>query len=87
MKELLAEFRRAGLLEPLEVAPSCGVIRVPKEVPSDLAGRLIQRAGPPPWDEKLYYQLKAEYEQDLAHLARLKAAAIAKARANGENVY
>lgn len=69
LKALLAEFKKAGLLEPPAAAPSSGVIKVPKGVPGDLANRLIRTGGAPPWDEELYYQLKAEYEHDLTQLA------------------
>jgi len=87
IKQFLQECQRAGLLDRPPVEPSIGVVEIPKDVPMHLGGRLVRMAGPPPWDQDLYVQLKAEYDRDCAHLAKLKHEAIAKARANGKEAY
>jgi hypothetical protein len=72
IKLFLEECKRAKLLDPTPEVLSHGVIEVPKEVPIQLAARLVSCAGPPPWDAELFDQLKAEYERDLAHIEQLK---------------
>ena len=72
IKLFLEECKRAKLLDPPPEVLSHGVLEVPNGVPSQLAGRLVSCAGPPPWDAELVDQLKAEYERDLAHIEQLK---------------
>lgn len=86
IKEFLSLCKQAGLLEP-PAAQVGGVIVVPKGVPADVASILIREVGLPPWDEETLAIYRAQHEADLAHIAKLKAAALARARANGENVY
>jgi hypothetical protein len=40
-------------------------------VPMGVAALLVRMAGPPPWDDDLYYQLMAEYERDCENIERL----------------
>lgn len=86
IKQLLREFDRAGLLEP-EALQQSSVIHVPKDLPIDLAGYVLLREGPPPWDEETLHRYLVEYERDLERLRALKEEALAIARAGGENVY
>jgi hypothetical protein len=71
LRQILKAFKSAGLL----VGPICtqpgGVVTVPKGVPIQLAVRLVQFAGVPPWDADLFDEFKAEYEADCAHIQRL----------------
>jgi hypothetical protein len=75
------------LLDSPPAAPAGAVVTVPKGVPMEVARRLVEMVGPPPWDHELYGRVTAEYDQDLAHLEQLKQQAIAEARANGEKLY
>ena len=59
IKAVLLECKKAGLLET-PAQQTSGVIFVPKEVPIELANRLIRIAGLPPWDDELYDQCTAE---------------------------
>jgi hypothetical protein len=88
IKQFLRECKRAGLLDPPPAASAGGVVTVPKEVPMEVARRLVEMVGPPPWDHEFYGRVRAEYDQDLAHLERLRQETIAEAaRANGEKLY
>lgn len=86
LKQFLTECARAGLLDAPH-ALGCAVIEAPRDMPIDLAGYIIRQEGLPPWRERLMARYRAEYEADLAHIAKLKEEALAEARANGENVY
>ncbi|WP_156948729.1 DUF5681 domain-containing protein [Bradyrhizobium sp. WSM1417] len=86
LKQFLAECTRAGLLEP-SLALACGAVQAPRDVPLDLAGYIIRNEGLPPWDDRILKHYRAEYEADVARIAELKREALAKARADGENVY
>jgi hypothetical protein len=68
---MLKLFKEAGLLEAPPPPQTHGVLVVPKGVPTELAVRLFQLAGPPPWDADLFDEAKAEYEADCAHIQRL----------------
>jgi hypothetical protein len=48
---------------------------------------LIREVGLPPWREEIIAAYRAEYDRELAHMAELKAKAIERAQANGEEVY
>jgi hypothetical protein len=71
IKAFLLECKKAGLLEGPPAQQTSGVIFAPKGVPVELAARLVRIAGPPPWDDKLYDQCKAEYERDRENIDRL----------------
>jgi hypothetical protein len=86
IKEFLELFARAGLIDPA-VATLRSVIEAPEEVPLELAGLLIREVGLPPWREEIIAPYRAEYDRELANIAALKAKAIERARANGEEVY
>ena len=86
IKQFFRECERAGLLEA-EVLQESPVIRVPNNVPMDLASYVLRREGPPPWDEDTLKPYFLEYERDLARLRLLKQEALREARARGENVY
>jgi hypothetical protein len=71
IKEFFSECKKAGLLDAPPAQPTTGVITVPKGMPVELASRLVRIAGPPPWDDDLYDQCKAEYESDSDNIERL----------------
>jgi hypothetical protein len=71
IKTVLLECKKAGLLDAPPAPQTSGVIFAPKGVPIELACRLIRIAGPPPWDDELYDQCKAEYERDCENIERL----------------
>jgi hypothetical protein len=71
IKVVLLECKKAGLLEAPPAKQTSGVIFAPKGVPTELAARLVRIAGPPPWDDELYDQCKAEYERDCENIERL----------------
>jgi hypothetical protein len=73
MKEFFLHCKKAGLLEALPAQQTSGTIFAPKGVPIELAARLVRLAGPPPWDDELYDQCKAEYDSDRENIARLLA--------------
>jgi len=70
IKEILLECKKAGLLDA-PVRQTSGTLTVPKGVPVGLFARLVRMAGPPPWDDDLYDQCKAEYESDSDNIERL----------------
>ena len=63
MKQFLRECGRAGLLDP-EVAQLASVIHVPNDLPPDLAGYILMREGPPPWDKATLTPYLADYDRD-----------------------
>jgi hypothetical protein len=65
------ECKKAGLLKVPALPQTSGVILVPKGVPGGVAARLVRMAGPPPWDDDLYAECKAEYDADCEHIERL----------------
>jgi hypothetical protein len=71
IKEFFLECKKAGLLDAPPAQPISGVITAPKGVPIELAARLVRIAGPPPWDDDLYDQCRAEYESDCENIERL----------------
>ena len=71
LRQILKLFKEAGLLEAPPPPQTHGVLIVPKDVPVELASRLVRLAGPPPWDADLFNEAKAEYEADCAHIQRL----------------
>ena len=71
LRHILKLFKEADLLEAPTPPQTHGVLVVPKDVPGELAGRLVRLAGPPPWDADLFDEAKAEYEADCAHIQRL----------------
>ena len=72
IKEFFLECKKAGLLEAPPAQQTSGVIFAPKGVPIELAARLVRMAGPPPWDDELYDQCKAEYERDCENIERFQ---------------
>jgi hypothetical protein len=72
MKEFFLECKKAGLLDAPPARQTSGVITVPKGVPIGVAARLVRMAGPPPWDNDLYDQCKADYEHDCENIERLE---------------
>ena len=70
IKEILLECKKAGLLDA-PVRQTSGTLTVPNGVPIGLYARLVRIAGPPPWDDDLYDQCKAEYESDSDNIERL----------------
>ncbi len=72
IRAVLLECKKAGLLEAPPAQQASGVIFAPKGVPIELADRLIRMAGPPPWDDDLFDQCKAEYERDCENIERLE---------------
>jgi Family of unknown function (DUF5681) len=78
LRQILKTFKAAGLLEAPTPPQTHGVIVVPREVPMELAVRLVRLAGPPPWDADLFDEAKAEYDADCANIQRL----LEKAKAN-----
>jgi Family of unknown function (DUF5681) len=72
MKEFFCECKKAGLLDTLPARQTGGVLTAPKGVPIELAARLVRIAGPPPWDDELYDQCKAEYARDRQNIDRLE---------------
>jgi hypothetical protein len=71
IKEFFVECKKAGLLDAPPARQTSGTITVPKGMPIGLAARLVRMAGPPPWDDDLYDQCKAEYESDCENIERL----------------
>jgi hypothetical protein len=71
IRQILREFKDAGLLEAPLWPQSSGVLRVPKGVPMQLAARLVQLVGVPPWEADVFDAFKAEYEADCAHIEKL----------------
>jgi hypothetical protein len=71
VRQILKEFRSAGLLETPLWPQSSGVLVVPKGVPMQLAVRLVQFVGVPPWEADVFDAFKAEYEADCAHIQKL----------------
>jgi hypothetical protein len=71
LKELFLECKKADLLKVPALPQTSGVILVPKGVPGGVAARLVRMAGPPPWDDDLYAECKAEYDADCEHIERL----------------
>ncbi|MFK4401899.1 hypothetical protein [Bradyrhizobium elkanii] len=72
IKLFLEECKRAGLLDRSSEVVNRAVIEVPNGVPMLLGKRLVEHAGPPPWDAELFDKFKAEFERDLAHIEELK---------------
>jgi hypothetical protein len=72
MKEFFLACKKAGLLDAPPAPQTSGILTVPKGVPVEVAARLVRMAGPPPWDEDLYDQCKAEYERDCENIERLE---------------
>ncbi|MEA2876750.1 MAG: hypothetical protein QOF14_1946 [Hyphomicrobiales bacterium] len=71
LRQILKTFRGAGLLEAPMWSQTNSVVTVPKGVPMQLAVRLIQLVGVPPWDAYLSDAFKAEYDADCAHIRKL----------------
>jgi hypothetical protein len=71
MKMVFLECKKAGFLNAPSGPQMSGIITVPKGVPMGVAALLVRMAGPPPWDDDLYYQLMAEYERDCENIERL----------------
>ncbi|WP_375764362.1 hypothetical protein ACE10X_17195 [Bradyrhizobium sp. Pha-3] len=72
IKLFFEECKRAGLLDRSSEVVNRAVIEVPNGVPMLLGKRLVEHAGPPPWDAELFDKFKAEFERDLAHIEELK---------------
>jgi hypothetical protein len=70
IKEFFLECKKADLLNAT-VGQTSGTLTVPNGVPIELFARLVRIAGPPPWDDDLYDQCKAEYESDSDNIERL----------------
>lgn len=73
IKDFFLHCKNAGLLEALPMPQTSGAIFVPKGMPVGIASRLVRSAGPPPWDDELYNQCKAEYDWDCENIKRLLA--------------
>ena len=71
LRQILKLFKEAGLLEAPTPPQTHGVLVVPKDVPGELASRLVRLARLPPWDADLFDEAKAEYEADCAYIQRL----------------
>jgi hypothetical protein len=71
LRQILKEFKGAGLLEAPVWPQSTGALVLPKGVPMQLAVRLIQFVGVPPWEADDFDVFKAEYEADCAHIQKL----------------
>lgn len=71
IRQILKEFKSAGLLEAPLWSQTSGVLIVPEGVPMQLAVRLVQLVGVPPWDADLFDAFKAEYEADCARIQKL----------------
>lgn len=84
IKEFLHQCQQAGLLDPEPCAAAEVVLRAPAGVPLDLMALLLREVGNPPWDPEIYAAYKAEYEHELAHIERLKQAATARIRTDGD---
>jgi hypothetical protein len=80
LKELFLECKKADLLKTPAPPQTSGFIMVPNGMSGELAARLVRMAGPPPWDDDLYAECKAEYDADCEHIERLTE--IEKARQN-----
>jgi hypothetical protein len=71
VRQILKEFRSSGLLDAPLWPQSSGVLTVPKGVPMQLAVRLVQLVGVPPWEADVFDAFKADYEADCAHIQKL----------------
>jgi hypothetical protein len=71
IKEFFLECKKADLLRAPPAQQTSGTLTVPKGVPIGLFARLVRMAGPPPWDDDLYDQCKAEYQSDSENIERL----------------
>ncbi|MBR0703678.1 hypothetical protein JQ599_27485 [Bradyrhizobium diazoefficiens] len=87
IKKFLQYCQGAGLLEPSALASSGLVIQAPQDVPLELAGLLIREVGPPPWNEEVYEDYRAIYDEECANIATLKQEALKKARSDGKEVF
>ncbi len=87
IKQFLQYCRGAGLLEPSALASSGLVIEAPQDVPLELAGLLIREVGPPPWNEEVYQDYRAVYDEECAKIATLKQEALKRAKSDGKEVF
>jgi len=82
LRQILKLFKEAGLLVAPTPPRTNGVIQVPKDIPMEVASRLVRLAGPPPWEADLFDSVQAEYDADCAHIQGLLEEAEAKYREN-----
>ncbi|SDH21479.1 hypothetical protein SAMN05216338_1006200 [Bradyrhizobium sp. Rc2d] len=87
IKKFLQYCRGAGLLEPAALASAGVVVEAPQGVPLELAGLLIREVGLPPWDEEVYEDYRAKYDEECATIAALKEEALRRARSDGKDVF
>jgi hypothetical protein len=80
IKLFLDECKKAGLLDPPPAEQRRGVFTVPKGVPMEVAARMLKVVGLPPWDQKRYAEVTAEFENDRAHIQQLLKEAKAKSK-------
>lgn len=58
---LLKEFADYGAIEPPKRGRTHGVVRLPNDIPYDVAMAAFVRHGPPPWKARILAPIKAEY--------------------------
>ena len=58
---LLKEFANHGAIEPPKRGRTHGVIRLPNDIPYDVAMKAFGKHGPPPWKARMLAPIKAAY--------------------------